>query len=180
MNKPDNGLNEELRDLSTLLGNLWEERDKILPPPPHYFDHLPDEVMAKVQLKKPATAPSAPPETPRIRPIGSRYSPLARIPLAAASLALLAVAGAWFFIARDRPSLPCTQFDCLQAAEVQEYVQVNLYDFPLDLILDLNDAESALQGLTLPLPVDSNGEELSPILMDVLRDLDPDEIESIF
>ena len=180
MSKPDNGLNEELRDLSPLLGNLWEERDKILPPPPHYFDHLSDEVMANLRLQNLAVAPNTHRGTPRIGVIGRCTWPLAPIPLAAAALILLATASTWFFLARYKDPMPCAQLDCLQASEVQEYVQGNLYDFPLELILDIKDAEKALQKLTLTLPLDSTAEDLSPILIDALQQLDAQEIESLF
>lgn len=180
MNKPDNGIHEELRDLSPLLGNLWQKRDKILPPPPHYFDHLPDEVMDNLNLQNPAISPNIRPGTSRPKIIGKRTWTLAPITLAAAVLILLATAGVWFLLDRYEDPLPCAQFECLRAAEVDEYVQGNLYDFPLELILDIKDAEKALQNLTLPLPVDSNGEDLNPMLIDALQHLDAQEIESLF
>jgi len=173
MRNQDNGLKDELSGLSPLLGSFLEERSRVLPPPPHYFDHLQEEVMAKIQTINPPLASS--------QPTGN----LARRPalyfLAAASLTLLVSATAWIFFARINQQPPCAGINCLQAKEVEEYVKLNLHEFPLELILDTEGAEAALQEWELAVPIlPAESKEWDPILLDALQQLNNQEIEALF
>lgn len=179
MNKPDDGLKDELRDLSPLLSNFWEDRGKILPPPPQYFDNLPEEIMAKIRAQAAATSPNSHSKT-KIWPLGKRARPAAQILLVAASFALLVATGIKAFLSPDNSLNTCADINCLKSAEVEEYVQGNLHEFTLDLILETEGTVGTLQGLALPVPIHTKEDNIDPILLDALQHLNNQEIESLF
>jgi hypothetical protein len=73
----------------------------------------------------------------------------------------------------------CIGIYCLDAADVQEYVQHNIHNFPLDIILEAANAEAALNTLYMPVPSPGN-EELAPVLNELFQQIDPQEYESLF
>ncbi len=178
MKEPDEGLRDELRSLSPFLASLHEKDRKILPPPPGYFDKLPDEIMSTIRALSPSAALKHDTAS-RKRPAFPGYRSVVGRVLAFASLAGLIFAGGNLLRPKKAEPTNCAGISCLNAAEVQEYIQYNIHNFPLDVILEAANAEAALNTLFIPVPSPGN-EALEPVFNELFQQMDAQEYESLF
>ncbi len=163
---------KELEELSPLLSKMKQEHPGTgFTVPEGYFDALSAEILGKLPAE--ATIPPVPQHSWRQKLdewLLSLFQP--RLALAFATVALLLTAAWWAL--RPASTADASLATVVSDEELLKYIQNNLDEFDLDLLTGL--AESAHPSVPL-LPEEEN---LDPLLEELLDELDPEQLETLF
>ena len=159
MQKRDDTIRKELEALAPRLARLKKERPGDgFATPPDYFSTLPDQVQERLRRE----APEEPIRIPFFR------RPAIRPFLRAAAVALLLIAGAYWWLAP--PAGNETPAAALTPDEIAAYVVENLAEFDEELVIEATDAAEA-EWLLLPAPGD-DAPELNEYYEQLIREID--------
>ena len=167
-------IDKELEELSPLLRSLKKQRSGFKVPA-DYFDQLPDVVMDRINEEEQATSTeTAPIVSSFLDRLFEQLQILLqpRYALAFASVAVLLIAGIYFFNAPQN-----TQVDVLaeiSAEELEDYVMSNVEEFEMEVLLE----EMEESELDIPSSEDAIP-PMDDLLDDIIEDLSDEELEEL-
>jgi hypothetical protein len=179
--KPNEPLDDELRELSPWLRGLPRHVTPGTPPPPGYFEGLEESVFDKIEAqgaRRPA--PQAGPGTVLRRWLNPRY-------MMAVAASLTLVLAAWWFLRPQPQPLDAEQYAAaLSEEDLETYLMDNIHEFeaaqlaqlPLE---DLAEAEinAETPGAAAP-KNEAQSDDFSPEDLDhLLEDMSEEELESM-
>jgi hypothetical protein len=123
MNPKKKSVEQELEQLSPLLLRLKQQdgQDTV---PEGYFEELPENILKLVNNRPEASSHSI----ARVRPLWVRF--------AAAASVVLILGAAFFFLQNDAVRSTSEVAIDLSSQEVESYIQANLEEFELDLLVE--------------------------------------------